>query len=81
MNTPTRHPDIHHTLNTRSGMTNVTERLMTSEDVANLLRVPRRSLDQWSYLGTGPAFVRIGRYRRYRPSDLEKWLKAKTAGG
>lgn len=48
--------------------------LATSADVAEYLGVPVATLDQWSYRGTGPRFSKVGRYRRYRWSDVEKWL-------
>jgi len=59
-------------------MTAMTQQLLTTSEVADLLRVPQRSLDQWAYQGSGPAFVRVGRYRRYRPADLEAWLNERT---
>ena len=43
--------------------------LLTIDDVAALLKVPKSTLYQWSYQGEGPPVVRIGRHLRY-PSDL-----------
>jgi excisionase family DNA binding protein len=61
------------------------EALLTSEEVAELLRVPARTLDRWAYRGEGPPFGRIGRYRRYDPEDLRRWINgrksATTNGG
>lgn len=48
--------------------------LATSAEIAAYLGVPVATLDQWSHRGTGPRFSRVGRYRRYRWSDVEKWL-------
>lgn len=59
-------------------MTTATTRLLTSTEVADALRVPVRTLDQWAYLRRGPAFIRVGRYRRYRLSDVETWLNSQT---
>ncbi|MFG2052685.1 helix-turn-helix transcriptional regulator [Micromonospora sp. NPDC048930] len=55
--------------------------LATSAEVAEFLGVPVATLDQWSYRGTGPRFSKVGRHRRYRWSDVEKWLdqQAKAA--
>jgi excisionase family DNA binding protein len=52
----------------------VAQKLYNSEDLAQYLDVPLRTLDQWAYLGTGPRFSKVGRHRRYRPSDVERWL-------
>lgn len=51
-----------------------TRPLATSAEVAEHLGVPIRTLDQWAYKGTGPKFSRVGRYRRYRWSEIEQWL-------
>ncbi|MER7459212.1 helix-turn-helix domain-containing protein [Micromonospora sp. NPDC126480] len=48
--------------------------LATSAEVADYLGVPVATLDQWSYRGTGPRFSKVGRHRRYRWADVEKWL-------
>jgi predicted DNA-binding transcriptional regulator AlpA len=56
-----------------------TDRLMSSDDLAAFLQVPRRTLDAWAYRGTGPKFVKVGRFRRYRAVDVERWLD--TGGG
>lgn len=47
-------------------------------EVATFLGVPPRTLGQWRYLGTGPRFVRVGRFVRYRWSDVEAWLANQT---
>ena len=48
---------------------------MTEEQVAEYLGIPRRTLGQWRYKGTGPRYRRVGRYIRYVPSDLISWLQ------
>jgi excisionase family DNA binding protein len=48
--------------------------LLTVDDVAAVLKVPKSTLYQWSYLGEGPPVLRIGRHLRY-PSDLlQSWI-------
>ena len=49
-------------------------RLITPPELAERLSVPLRTLDAWAYRRTGPAFVKLGRHRRYRPADVEAWL-------
>lgn len=55
--------------------------LAGTTDVAEYLDVPKATLDKWAYLGTGPRYSRVGRHRRYRWSDVEKWLDANAQGG
>ena len=48
--------------------------LLTVDQVATVLKVPKATLYQWSYQGEGPPVVRIGRHLRY-PSDLlDTWI-------
>jgi predicted DNA-binding transcriptional regulator AlpA len=54
----------------------VVERLMNEQQVAEVLGRPPRTLRQWRYLGTGPKFLKVGAAVRYRPSDVEDWLRA-----
>ena len=51
-----------------------TDRLLTPDDVAELLGVPRATLYSWRYRGAGPPAIRVGRHLRYRWSDLDQWL-------
>jgi excisionase family DNA binding protein len=48
--------------------------LATSEQVAEHLGVPVRTLETWAYRKAGPKYLKVGRHRRYRWSDVEKWL-------
>ena len=52
--------------------------ILTDRELAGELDIPHRRLEQWRYLGTGPAFVRIGRSVRYRRDDVEAWLASQT---
>ncbi|WP_235997653.1 helix-turn-helix transcriptional regulator [Nocardiopsis coralli] len=55
--------------------------LADTTDVAEYLDVPKATLDKWAHLGTGPRYSRVGRHRRYRWADVEKWLDANAQGG
>ncbi len=46
---------------------------LTTDDVADRLKIPSKTLANWASLGKGPRFARIGRHRRYRLSDLMAW--------
>ena len=51
-------------------------KLMTSREVADVLGVPLRTLDQWAYLGKGPAFIKVGRHRRYDAADVDQYVRS-----
>lgn len=50
------------------------EKLLTPEEVADLLQVPVQTLSYWRYTGTGPRFVRVGRHVRYDEGAVRRWL-------
>ncbi|GAA2448470.1 helix-turn-helix domain-containing protein [Streptomyces macrosporus] len=52
------------------------ERLLTSDEVAEILGVDRRTVPQWRYRGYGPDWVKIGTHVRYRPQDVEAYIAA-----
>jgi excisionase family DNA binding protein len=58
----------------------VTDRLLTAGEVAKLLQVPEGWVRQETRAGRMP-HLQLGRYRRYRESDLRAWLEALTEGG
>lgn len=49
--------------------------LADSPEVASYLKVTVRTLDQWAWKGLGPKFAKVGRHRRYKWSDVDKWLE------
>ena len=50
------------------------ERLLTSREVAELLRVHDNTLRTWRQEGQGPPAVLIGRHWRYPNGALSTWL-------
>jgi len=52
------------------------QKLMTPEDVGELLGVPPRTLAWWRHQHSGPPYVAVGRHVRYRAVDLEAWLES-----
>lgn len=57
----------------------MTERLMTSAEVGDLLALTSGALAQLRYMGTGPKFVKLGgRAVRYRREDLDEWIARHT---
>lgn len=45
-------------------------RLMTTTETADYLRIKKITLEQWRLKGKGPQFLKIGRCVRYRMSDI-----------
>lgn len=56
------------------------ESLLTAEQVADLLGVPRSWVYEQSRRGAIPT-VTLGRYRRYRSEAIEEWLQELEAEG
>ncbi|MFC8045356.1 helix-turn-helix domain-containing protein [Nocardia sp. NPDC057353] len=46
---------------------------LSSRDVSQRLQIPLKTLASWASAGRGPRYARMGRYRRYRLSDLQAW--------
>lgn len=57
------------------------DRWMTRDEVADHLRVPVKTLAQWASQGRGPRYSKIGRFARYKLSDLVAWENAQATGG
>lgn len=57
-----------------------TEQLMTLQDVAEYLKVPKSTLYSWRSKNEntgpteGPRSIKLGKHVRYRRSDVEDWL-------
>lgn len=52
----------------------MTDRLLTAEEVAELLSVPTSWVRESTRSGAMP-HVELGRYRRYRRDEVEAWLE------
>lgn len=46
---------------------------LSTDEVAARLKIPAKTLAVWASTNRGPKYARIGRYRRYRFSDLLLW--------
>jgi excisionase family DNA binding protein len=56
----------------------MTNKLWTIEDLANYLGVPVQTIYQWRTKGYGPVGRRIGKYVRFRPEDVLRWVEDQT---
>jgi excisionase family DNA binding protein len=55
--------------------------LLTIDEAAVYLRVPVQTLRRWRAQGTGPAAAKIGKHLRYRPDELDRWVKEQEGNG
>lgn len=51
-------------------------RLITPDQLAEMLSVSTKTLDRWRRGGSGPACIQVGGSVRYRAADVEDWLSA-----
>lgn len=49
-------------------------KLLSIDDVADYLGIPKNTLYQWRTKGYGPTGRRIGKYVRYRSEDVDAWV-------
>lgn len=57
-------------------------RLLTTVEAAQVLGIAPATLSVWRCTRRQEIpFVKVGRLARYRLSDLENWLAARTVGG
>lgn len=57
----------------------VSKGVLTPEEASEYLGgVALRTLDRWRQKGIGPIYVKMGRLVRYRVSDLEDYLDARS---
>jgi excisionase family DNA binding protein len=52
------------------------EEILTTEDVAALLKVPVQTVYKWTQEGTGPPFYKIGKHNRYKLGEVMDWFDA-----
>jgi excisionase family DNA binding protein len=51
--------------------------LLSTDELAERLGLVRDTLYHWRVRGEGPPAIRVGGRVRYRPSDIEVWLKSR----
>lgn len=51
-------------------------RLWTVDETAAYLGVPIATMYRWRHHGSGPRAYRVGRYLRYDPAEVQRWLRA-----
>lgn len=54
-------------------------KLLSIDDVADYLGVPKNTLYQWRSKGYGPPGRRVGKHVRCRPDDVDAWIDNQEA--
>jgi predicted DNA-binding transcriptional regulator AlpA len=52
--------------------------LLDTQDLADYCKVPLATIYRWRYHRDGPRGIRVGRYVRYRMSDVQAWLDSQS---
>lgn len=62
-----------------NGRARLASQLLSVEQLAELLQVPLSTIYQWRHRGVGPKPIRVGRYLRFDPEDVARWLETRKA--
>lgn len=49
--------------------------ILTQDEVATLLKVPARTLEDWRLTRSGPSYRKIGRHVRYELTEVMEWFR------
>jgi len=55
------------------------KQLLTIQQVAELLQVPVTTLYKWRAIEYGPQALKLGKYLRWHPEDVEAWIESLSA--
>ena len=50
-------------------------RLLSAEELAEMLTVPVRTIYYWRVRGIGPRAIRVGRWLRFDSRDVQRWIE------
>ena len=53
----------------------VIEPLLSVSDLSRILQIPTATIYQWHYRGIGPTPIRVGKHLRWRPREVDAWLR------
>lgn len=59
----------------------MSEKHLTIPELAERVGVPQATVYQWNKKRTGPQYLRVGRYVRYRLADVIAWENSRLTGG
>jgi len=52
------------------------DEILTTDEVAALLKVPKRTLYRWMSRGESPPYYVIGRHARFKRSEVMIWFES-----
>jgi len=52
----------------------VRDEILTTDEVAALLKIPKATLYKWISMGTAPPFYKLGRHNRFKRSEVMAWM-------
>jgi len=53
------------------------EKLLTVDELAEVLSVKKSTIYQWRHLGLIP-YIKVGRFVRFREKDIQRWLSSRA---
>ncbi|AYG05206.1 DNA-binding protein [Gryllotalpicola protaetiae] len=53
---------------------------LTQREVAEALRLPERTLEDWRQTRQGPPYVKLGHHVRYEQAELLAWVRERRHG-
>jgi len=53
------------------------EKLLTVDELAQVLSVKKSTIYQWRHLGLIP-YIKVGRFVRFREKDIQNWLSSRA---
>lgn len=51
------------------------EKFLTTQELAKVFNVSKKTLEHWRYNGEGPPWHKIGRSIRYMESEVDQWRR------
>ena len=60
--------------------TQVAPTFLTQHELAELLRLPERTLEDWRLTHSGPPYLKLGRHVRYDVADVLAWVREHRQG-
>ena len=51
--------------------------LLSAEDLSEMLQIPVQTIYRWRHRGEGPRPMKVGKYLRFDPEDVTRWLEAR----